>query len=250
MAWLLIDNSNSRTKFALGDKSALLEWRSIVPTADLDHSSLEKLLEGVDFSGVAVASVVPEKADLLEKFFAERCEFHQLTFRSPLGYGFEMEHPEQTGNDRLANLISLKANYGFPSIAVDFGTAVTFSVLSEEGNYCGGAIAPGMDLMTSYMHSRTAQLPDIDVGEPSSAIGKTTVDAMRVGAAFGHRGMARGILQQLSREIPEPFKVVATGGGARFGSKGVDEIQHIDPDLTLDGLRILAGRVFAETAGA
>ncbi|MGJ8632588.1 MAG: type III pantothenate kinase [Luteolibacter sp.] len=249
MAWLLIDNSNSRTKLALGDESGLLGWRSVGATTDLDSASLEKLLKGADFSGVVVASVVPEKASFLKGFFKNRCELHQLTFRSPLGYGFDLEHPEQIGNDRLANVVALKTNYGFPGIAIDFGTAVTFSVLSGQGEFCGGAIAPGMDVMTSYMHSRTAQLPSIDIGDPSSAIGKTTEDAMRVGAAFGHRGMVKGILQQLSREIPEPFQVVATGGGARFGSKGIDAIQSVDPDLTLEGLRILAGRVFTETAG-
>ena len=191
--------------------------------------------------------MVPEKSALLQDFFQDRCPFHQLTYRSSLEFGFDLEHPEQIGNDRLANAIALKANYGFPGVAVDFGTAVTFSVLSSEGNFSGGVIAPGMDLMTSYMHTRTAQLPHVALEEPASAIGKTTQEAMKAGAAYGHRGMVSGILEQLSSEISPSLKIVATGGGAVFGSKGIDLIQSIDPDLTLEGIRLTALKVFAQT---
>jgi len=247
MAWLLIDNSNTRTKLALGDEHGLSEWRALVRTADLARGSLEKSLEGLRFEGVVCASVVPEKAKLLEDFFNPGTPFHLLTHQSPHELGFDLDHPEQIGSDRLANAIALRGKHGVPGIAVDFGTAVTFSVVSAEGNFCGGAIAPGMAAMTDYLSSRTAQLPLIEPVEPSTAIGKTTVDAMRTGAVIGHRGMVGEILRALIAEAGGKPKVVATGGGAAFAAPHIKEIDVVDTGLTLEGLRLLAGRVFPDS---
>ena len=242
MAWLLIDNSNNRTKLALGDKDRLYQWRAVIPTTDLDSASLGKLLEGISFDGVVCASVVPEKAKLLADFFNPH--FHLLTYKSPHGLGFDLDHPEQIGNDRLANSLALREKYGAPGIAVDFGTAVTFSVVSAEGNFSGGAIAPGMAAMTEYLSSRTAQLPHIAPVEPATAIGKTTVEAMRAGVVIGHRGMVRGILREMISEMGGKPKVIATGGGAAFAAPRIKEIDLVDTDLTLEGLRLLARKVF------
>ncbi len=244
MAWLLIDNSNTRTKMALGDGDGLLEWRAVIETSELDAVSLRELLEGVDFDGVVCASVVPEKAKLLEDFFKGASQIHFLTHESPHSMGFDLEHPEQIGNDRLSNALALREIYGAPGIAVDFGTAVTFSVVSNDGNFTGGAIAPGMAAMTEYLSSKTAQLPLIELEEPARAIGKTTVEAMRSGAVLGHRGMVREILREIISEIGGRPKVVATGGGAVFAAPRIKEIDLIDTDLTLQGLRLLGGKVF------
>jgi type III pantothenate kinase len=243
MAWLLIDNSNTRTKFALGDGRHLMEWRAVIPTAELDSASLARALAGIAFSGVAVASVVPEKADVIAAYFSGKQPLHFLTYESPLGFAFELEHPGQIGNDRLANAVALRETYGFPGIAVDFGTAVTFSVLSPGGNFLGGAIAPGMGAMSSYLANRTAQLPAIAPEEPASAIGRTTIEALQSGIVLGHRGMVRGILREILSEIGGQPKVVATGGGAAFAAKGIAEIGFVDPDLTLEGIRLVAARV-------
>jgi len=250
MAWLLIDNSNTRTKLALGDGHCLLEWRAVIPTADLATPSLQKLLGGISFEAVVCASVVPEKAKLLEDFFKPVCSFHRLNYRSPHGMEFDLDHPEQIGNDRLANAIALLGKHGAPGIAIDFGTAVTFSVVSSKGIFLGGAIAPGMAAMTEYLSSQTAQLPQIDPIEPTSAIGKTTVEAMRSGAVLGHRGMVREILHALVSEMGGAPKVVATGGGAAFAAAHLEEIHLADLDLTLEGLRLIAARIFpnGETA--
>ncbi len=250
MAWLLIDNSNTRTKLALGDGHSLMEWRAVMPTADLSAHSLEKLLKSIHFDAVVCASVVPEKARLLEEFFRPHCSFHLLTFRSPHGMGFDLDHPEQIGNDRLANAIALRWKHGAPGIAIDFGTAVTFSVVNAEGKFAGGAIAPGMAAMTEYLSSHTAQLPQINPIEPTSAIGKTTVEAMQSGAVFGHRGMVREILHALISEMGGTPKVVATGGGAAFAVAHMDEIDSVDPDLTLEGLRLMAAKIFSNQASA
>lgn len=243
MAWLLIDNSNSRSKFRLGDKGGLLEWNAVMPTQDLTAESIHALIDGLDFSGVVVASVVPDKEMLLRKVFDNR-PYHRLTHESPLGYGFDLDAPEQIGHDRLANVVALKQRYGAPSIAIDFGTAVTFSVISAEGNFVGGVIAPGMDCMTEYLSTKTAQLPQVKPEEYASAIGKNTMEALRIGAVAGQRGMVREILREMVLEIGGEITVIATGGGATFAAQGLPEISAVDLDLTMEGLRLVAGRVF------
>jgi type III pantothenate kinase len=244
MAWLLIDNSNTRTKLALGDAGGLLAWRAVIQTADLSDESLETALRGVAYDGVVVASVVPEKAALLANHFMGR-PFHAVSFQSPLDFGFDVASPEQIGNDRLANLAALKNKYGSPAIAIDFGTAVTFSVLSPDGNFIGGAIAPGMATMTNYLATRTAQLPLVDLSEPVSPIGTTTAEAILSGAVIGHRGMVREILRKIISTCGGQPVVVATGGGAEFGARGIEEIGSTNPDLTLEGVRLIAVEVFA-----
>jgi type III pantothenate kinase len=243
MAWLLIDNSNSRTKFRMGDEERLGEWSAILPTPELRPTSLAALLDGLDFSAVAVASVVPQTETLLRRFF-ENHAYHAVTHLSPLGYGFELDAPEQIGHDRLVNLAALKQKYGSPAVAIDFGTAVTFSVLSANGDFAGGVIAPGMGCMTEYLAQKTAQLPLVQAEDLGKAIGKNTTEALQIGAVVGHRGMVKEILREIIAEISGQVTVVATGGGAAFAAQGLPEISVVDPDLTLEGLRIVAARVF------
>jgi type III pantothenate kinase len=244
MAWLLIDNSNTRTKLALGDADSLLAWRAVIPTADLTAETLAAALGETRFDAVVVASVVPEKAAWLAGHFSDR-PFHNVTSRSPLGFGFAVPQPETIGADRLANAAALKSRYGSPGIAIDFGTAVTFSVLSPEGSFIGGAIAPGMAAMTGYLADRTAQLPWVALSEPASPIGATTAEAILSGAVIGHRGMIREILREIISACGARPNVVATGGGAEFGAKGIAEINGTDPDLTLEGVRLIAAGIFA-----
>ena len=170
---------------------------------------------------------------------------HFIDHNSPLGYGFDLNHPEQIGSDRLANVVALLEKYGAPGIAVDFGTAVTFSTLSPAGNFSGGAIAPGMDAMTRYLSDHTAQLPAIDHTEPRAAIGKTTAEALLSGAVHGQRGMVAEILRKLRDEISGETRAIATGGGAAFAAAGETGIDLLDPDLTLEGIRRIASRVFS-----
>jgi len=244
MVWLLIDNSNTRTKLALGDAAGLRAWRAVIPTAWLSANTLSAALGGTCYDAVAVASVVPEKEAWLSSHFSGH-PFHIVSSLSPLGFGFAVPHPETVGADRLANAAALNNKYGSPGIAVDFGTAVTFSVLSPEGNFAGGAIAPGMAAMTGYLATRTAQLPMVELSEPVSAIGTTTTEAILSGAVIGHRGLVREILREIISACGGQPKVVATGGGAEFGAKGIPEIDDLDPDLTLEGVRLIAAEVFA-----
>ncbi len=244
MAWLLIDNSNTRTKFALADAGSLTDWRRTLATAVVTPASLADITAAVDFSAVMVCSVVPAKAVILKNFFETRCPLHFLSHESPLGMDIDYPLPDQVGADRLANAVGVLTRHGVPAIVIDFGTAVTFDVISAQPAYCGGVIAPGLGAMSGYLPQKTALLPAIELIEPTSAIGKSTVHAMQVGAVFGYRGLVKEIIARIRGELPGRPKIIATGGDAALIARGVPEIDAVDPDLTLDGLRQVAARVF------
>jgi type III pantothenate kinase len=240
MAWLLVDNSNTRTKFALGDANALLDRRVWIPTGEISPALLEEKLAGFEFEGTLLCSVVPEKARVLRDYLVQFGPVHPLTWRSEMGLSIDYPSPEQIGADRLANAIGVAARHGAPAIVIDFGTEVTFDVVSAGPAYCGGVIAPGLGAMQDYLGRRTALLPQIELEEPTSAIGKSTVEAMRAGAVFGYRGLVREIVARLRAEMDGDPKIVATGGDAALIARGLPEIGAVDPDLTLEGLRLAA----------
>jgi type III pantothenate kinase len=244
MTWLLIDNSNTRTKLALGNADGLLPWRAVLPTAEISPASLGELLRDVSFDAVLICSVVPAKAAVFKSYFAGKSALHFLDAQSPLGMAIDYPQPSQIGADRLANAAGVLSRHGAPAIIIDFGTAVTFDVISAEPAYCGGVIAPGLGAMSGYLSQKTALLPVIELTEPASAHGKSTVHAMQVGAVFGYRGLVREILARICEELPGSPRIVATGGDAALIAQGVSEITAVDPDLTLDGLRQVAARVF------
>lgn len=244
MAWLLIDNSNTRTKFALGDAAGLAAWRRVLATADLTPAALAALTGSLEFSAVMVCSVVPITATMLKQYFVPRCPVHFLGPESPLGMGIDYPLPAQIGADRLANAAGVRTRHGVPAIVIDFGTAVTFDVISDQPAYCGGVIAPGLGAMSGYLPQKTALLPAIELEEPASAIGKSTVHAMQAGAVFGYRGLVKEIIGRIRVELAGQPKIIATGGDAALIARGVREIDVVDPDLTLDGLRQVAARVF------
>lgn len=245
MPWLLIDNSNTRTKLALGDAERLLPWREVIPTVELSRERLDEVLKSVAFNGVLVCSVVPDKAAVLRDTFEGRHPLHFLGCDSPLGLGIDYPQPSQIGADRLANAAGVLSRHRVPAIIIDFGTAVTFDVISGESAYCGGVIAPGLGAMSGYLTRRTALLPEIELEEPASAIGKSTVHAMQAGAVFGYRGLVKEIIGKIRVELSGDPVVVATGGDAALIARGVPEIDVVDPDITLDGLRQVAARVFS-----
>ena len=243
MRCLLIDNSNTRTKFAIGTESELKPLAARIPTRELSSTTLTEALQGEDYDCVYLCSVVPEKATLMAEFF-QNCPFHKLSYQSDLGIQIDYPKPEQIGADRLANAIGVHQLFRSPAIVIDFGTAVTFDVVGADATYLGGVIAPGLPSMTDYLANRTALLPKIELSEPTSAIGKSTVDAMHVGAVYGYRGLVREIIHKLRDEMPGDPVIVATGGDAELIAQGVEEIQHVSPILTLEGIRIAATRHF------
>lgn len=244
MPWLLVDNSNTRTKFALGDASGLLEWRGTLATPDISPETLAELLDGVSFDAALVGSVVPAKRAILAEVLGRHAPVHLLGPDSPLGLGIDYPQPEQIGADRLANAVGVIHRHRAPAIVIDFGTAVTFDVVDASPAWIGGVIAPGLGSMSEYLTRRTALLPVVELAEPPSAIGKSTVHAMQVGAVYGYRGLVKEILAKLLEELPGDVAIIATGGDAALIAAGVPEIQAVDPDITLDGLRYVAAVVF------
>lgn len=242
--WLLVDNSNTRTKFALGDATQLHAWRGVLPTPDVSLETLAHLLADLEFHAVMICSVVPLKAAILQDYFGNRQPLHFLNSNSPLGMGLDYPQPTQIGADRLANAAGVVTRHGVPAIIIDFGTAVTFDVISDAPAYCGGVIAPGLGAMSDYLSRKAALLPKIELIEPPSAIGKSTTHAMQVGAVIGYRGLVKEILAQICDELPGKPKIIATGGDAALIANGVKEIDLVDPDITLDGLRQVATRLF------
>ena len=239
--FLLVDNSNSFTKFALSSQNRLGAVRKL-PTPEVSPARVRALLKGWEFQRVVLCSVVPAKAAVLKQVFRADPVL-EVSARIELGVGIDYPKPATIGADRLANAAAAAAFYGAPAIVVDFGTAGSFDILAENGNYVGGVIAPGLEAMTDYLHQRTALLPKITLLEPPAAIGKSTRTAMLSGAVYGYRGLIRQILIELTRELGSPRKlsVVATGGYAELIAAALPEIQTVRQDLTLQGLRILGG---------
>lgn len=238
MTYLLIDNSNTRTKFVLSTPDALLQERYMIPTREVSEERLDEVLSGVHYDAAVVCSVVPRVAEVLKNWLVTPCHF--LSCDSRLSVGIDYPHPRQIGADRLANAVGAAAYYGVPCIVVDFGTAVTFDVIGSGRTYLGGAIAPGLASMGDYLARNTALLPAIDPQEPMHAIGTSTVEAMQSGAVYGYRGLVKEILARLEEELGGRPAVVATGGDAALIARGVERIDHVDPDITLNGLRLVA----------
>lgn len=236
--FLLIDNSNSFTKFALSSREALGPIRRHA-TADLESGSVHRMIRGWHFEKVVVSSVVPLKGALIERTLDE-WPIIEVGARTKLGVGIDYPKPNRIGADRLANAAAAVPFYGAPTVVVDFGTAVTFDIVDRKKNYVGGVIAPGLEAMTDYLHQRTALLPRITLLEPPSVIGKSTRHAMLAGAVFGYRGLVREILAEIRTELnARRLKVVATGGYAELIAAGVEEIDEVHPNLTLEGLRLI-----------
>lgn len=234
---LLIDVGNGRTKFGLATNEVILDRREHA-TRELSPDAVREVTRDWKFEGAVICSVVPKTVPAFREVFGEK--LIELRYGTPLGIGIRYPKPDSIGPDRLANAVALAHMHGAPGIVIDFGTAVTFDILSADKFYIGGVIAPGLRLMTDYLHERTALLPRVDLHEPVSVIGQSTEAAILSGAAFGYRGMVKGILEALKKELGDKHAyVVATGGDAEWIISGMSERIVVDPDLTLHGLRLV-----------
>jgi type III pantothenate kinase len=246
--YLLVDISNSYTKIAFATRQRVAHPRHH-PTNELTATILRRILRDRKVEAIIVSSVVPQK----NKVVTAAAGSSHLLFLDPeldLGVGIDYPAPRSIGADRLANAAAVAQLYGYPAIVVDFGTAVTFDVVSVRGDYVGGVIAPGLEAMTSFLYDRTALLPKLSLREPVRAIGKTTRDAMMSGAVYGYRGLVREILVRVSLEnFPRGKpRIVATGGYAQLIARKLPEIEAVHPHLTLEGLRIIANRNLGKPA--
>jgi type III pantothenate kinase len=238
--YFLIDISNSYTKLAFGSKKRVSAPVRIA-TSELSSGVVAEFLRQRQVRKVIVSSVVPAKNSAISKAAHNKAQVLWLDWKLNLGVAIDYPKPESIGADRLANAAAVVELYGCPAIVVDFGTAVTFDVVSERRSYLGGVIAPGLEAMTNFLYEHTALLPKLSLKEPQHAVGKSTIEAMRAGAVFGYRGMVREILAQIKTEqFPRrSVVVVATGGYARLIAKQLAQIGGIHPLLTLEGLRIV-----------
>jgi type III pantothenate kinase len=196
--------------------------------------------------GIAVASVVPPLTrpieEMCERYFGQTALLVDATNAGiPIAYSPATD----VGADRLVNAVAVRAKYGrgpgIPLIVVDFGTATTFDVISREGDYVGGVICPGIGISAEALFQRAARLPRVEVRQPPSVVGQTTVHAMQSGLFFGYVAMVDGLVRRIRAEVPggDAAVVIATGGLAQVLSSETRTIDHVDPNLTLDGLRLI-----------
>jgi type III pantothenate kinase len=231
--FLLVNINNTNTSFALANSRRILRVIKI-PTLSVRKIPFAR----ADISGIVLSSVVPAMSKRVQRMLPMRPLV--VSANIDLGIGVRYPRKKQIGADRLANAAAVAELHGAPAIVVDFGTAVTFDIVNGRGEYVGGVITPGLASVTEYLYQRTALLPRITLAEPKSVIGKSTVDAMRVGAVIGYRGLVKEILRALKRERGmKRAVVVATGGYGDLMARKIPEIQHVNPLLTLEGLRFI-----------
>ena len=202
-------------------------------------------IDPAGISGVIIASVVPPltgtMADMVERYIQRK----PLLVEPGTSIGMDIlyENPAEVGADRLVNAVAAYEQYGRsslkPIIVVDFGTATTFDVITAQGEYLGGAICPGVQISADALFQRAARLPRIEVRKPAQVIGRTTVGSMQAGLFYGYVGLVEGLVQRLRRELTSPAITIATGGLARIIAPETNVIDHIEPDLTLHGMRLV-----------
>jgi len=200
--------------------------------------------QNIDTSGikkVALCSVVPPLIATFEKLFQQYFNASPLVIGSGVktGVRIRMDNPREVGADRIVNAAAAHHLYGGPVIITDLGTATTFDTVSKEGDYLGGAIAPGIITAAEGLFARAAMLPRVELTRPKQAIGTNTTSAMQSGIIFGYVGLVEGIVARIQQELEEKAKVVATGGYAELIANETSVIDTINPDLTLIGLRLI-----------
>jgi type III pantothenate kinase len=247
---LVVDVGNTQTHIGTFRESELLEhWRYATvrgSTADELGVTLRNLLElrGLTFEDVdasIVSSTVPQLRPEWTAM-AQRYLGIDMTVVGPglrTGMPIRYDNPREIGPDRLVNAVAGYDRLGGPCVIVDFGTAVTHDVVSAEGEYLGGVIFPGVEISLEALSDRAAALPKIDLVEPRSLVGKSTVDAIRSGMIFGYAAMVDGIVGRLREQLGADTGVIATGGLAHIVVPFCDSLDDVDDLLTLTGLRLI-----------
>jgi len=209
--------------------------RSLLPEAGLEPKAV---------TGVIVSSVVPHVnavfSRMIRASFGAAALFVEPGIRT--GIPILYENPQEVGADRIVNAVAAFEKHGGPCIVVDFGTATTFDVVNRAGEYVGGVITPGVMISAEALFSRAARLSRVEIRRPTSVIGRTTAGSIQSGLYFGYLSLVDGLIDRIAAEMEGMPKVVATGGLAELLGKGSARIQEIDPNLTLQGLRILDER--------
>ena len=199
-------------------------------------------------TGTIISSVVPQAFVQLKEMSLQWLREEPIVVNSDLDLGIKIlyDNPKELGADRIVNVVGGYFEYGGPLIIIDLGTATTFDVVSENGDFLGGAIAPGIGISIEALAGRTALLPKIDLSITPQAIGNNTISCIQSGCFFGFLGQIEEIIRRIKLELPKSPKVIATGGLASLIAKESKLIDLIDPDLTLKGLRIIYDRVILD----
>jgi len=249
MMLLVIDVGNTNVVFAVFDGETLAgQWRISTDakrTSDEYGVWLTQVLEHSEISPKRIAhavcaSVVPQALfdlrQLAKRYF--NCEL--MVIGAPnikTGIGVKIDNPREVGADRLVNAYAAWVRYKQAMIVVDFGTATTFDIVSGDGNYMGGVIAPGVNLSLDALQKAAAKLPNIGIQRPDKVIGTNTIGAMQSGIYYGYIGLIEGLVSRIKTEHGAPMKVIATGGLASLYARACPVIEALEPDLTVWGLK-------------
>ena len=247
---LAIDIGNTNIKLGIFDGDRLkATWNlatGIHRTSDeyggvvLHLMEREKVLPA-KITGVALCGVVPPLLYTFVEFCRKYLNTKPLVVEAGVktGMRIRLDNPREVGPDRVVNAVAAQNLYGKPLIIIDLGTATTFDVVSKDGDYLGGAIAPGIIIATEALFTRTAALPRIELVHPKQVIGRNTISAMQSGIIFGYIELIEGMIRRIQQELGNKAKVVATGGQAYPFAEEIAAIDVINPDLTLTGLRLI-----------
>jgi type III pantothenate kinase len=250
---LAVDIGNTNTVFGLFEGESLrFDWRCetrVERTGDEHAVFLRGLfdLAGLRFSDVTagiISSVVPPATGPVERFFQRHLKILALVVGPGLKSGMPIlyENPREVGTDRIVNAVAAYDRFPQGAVVVDFGTATKFDVVTDKGEYAGGAIAPGLRISADALFRETAKLPRVELVRPKSAIGRNTVTSIQSGLVFGYCGLVDAVVTRIRSELKFTPKVVATGGLAGLIAAESATIEECDELLTLRGLRILHER--------
>lgn len=251
---LVVDVGNTQTHIGLMDAGQVVEdWR-IATVRHRTSDEIAGLLQGFfSLQGwrlrevvheVGIASVVPRLTQQWVEMAGRHLGLEAFVVAPGTRTGMRilMKNPAEVGADRIVNAVAAYEKYGGPCIVADYGTATTFDVVSRDGDYLGGVIAPGIEVSLEALTTRAARLVKVEVAEPEHVIGKSTIEALQAGAVYGFAGEIEGIVRAIWRELGEQARVVATGGLAGLIARHTDVISDVDPYLTLRGIEIVMRR--------
>ena len=242
---LAVDVGNTQTALCIFRDAELVDhWRLATErssTADELGVLLAGLLDFDDVDGICLASTVPVLVREWEALATKWAHAPLLVVGPGVKTGIPIRYddPRELGPDRIANSIAARERYGAPVVVVDFGTSTNFDVVSPDGEYVGGVLAPGVEISMEALFSRAARLVKIDYSAPESVIGKTTVSALQSGLVYGFAGQVDGIVGRIRGELGADARVIATGGLADLVAPHSETIELVDPFLTLEGLRLV-----------
>lgn len=247
---LAVDIGNTHVVVGLFDGEELARSWRLSTRREMTSDEITVLLESLlgDYAGQVPDAVVGSVVPPLTSGYLEALQ--RLGCEAPLevapgirtGLKIRMDNPQEVGADRILNALAASESYPCPAVIVDFGTATTLDIVTAEGEYVGGIITAGPRLGAEALALRAARLPRVDLTVPARVVGKNSVDALRSGLVIGHAAMIDGLIERIEKELGDSLSVIVTGGLARIIAPIMRRVDANDPDLTLEGLRLVHSR--------